>query len=89
MSKNVRKIALETLKMNIFQKFLLHSCSAHQDGSNEIRIFNFYPRESGEMQKSHFTLNQGRKIFFEKTVNVKSLTSLGRTSPPNFIDFKK
>ncbi len=44
------------------------------------------------MLKVHFmymTLSQDGKIFFERTVDVESLISLGQTSPPNFIDFKK
>ncbi len=89
MTENIRKIALETLKMNIFQKFLLQSCSSCQDGLNKHNIFYFYPRESGKTRQTRFTLNQGGKIFFENTVITESLTSLGRTSPPNFIDFKK
>ncbi len=74
--------------MNIFQKFLRHSCLSRQDGLNKHNICYFYPRESGKTRKTRFTLNQGDKIFFEKTVIVESLISLGQTFPPNFIDFK-
>jgi hypothetical protein len=52
-------------------------------------MFYFYRRKSGKTRKTRFTLNQGGKIFFEITVITESLTSLRRTSPPNFIDFKK
>jgi hypothetical protein len=64
---------------NIFQKFLVHSCAAQRDKSNEKIIFNVHPRGSVLERKLdfvHFTLKQGGKIFSGDTVNVESLISL-------------
>jgi hypothetical protein len=41
--RNVRKIALETFKMNIFSKLLRQSCSSRREKLNEEKYSNFTP----------------------------------------------